>query len=66
MQYRGLWNSQAAGGVTRRCVAGTDTQRSASEVGLKEVRDRAGDSETGVKFGWEDAMVNHVEGSNEV
>jgi hypothetical protein len=47
-------------------VAGTDRLGSASEVGLNEVEDRAHDSETGVKSGWEDAMVNHVKGSTEV
>jgi hypothetical protein len=47
-------------------MAGTDTLGSASEVGLNEVENRPSDSETGVKSGQEDAMVNHVEGSTEV
>jgi hypothetical protein len=54
-----------SGGVMKRCVAGTDTVGSASEVGFSEVEDRAGDSETGVMSRQEDAMVNHVEGSTE-
>jgi hypothetical protein len=61
-----LWNSEVAGCVTRRCLAGTNTLGSASEVGFNEVEDRAGDSKTGVKSGQEDAMVDHVEGSTEV
>jgi hypothetical protein len=47
-----VWNSQVAGGVTRKCVAGTDTLESASEVGLNEDEDRAGESETGMKSGY--------------
>ena len=35
--------------MTRRCLAGTNTLGSASEVGFNEVEDRAGDSKTGVK-----------------
>jgi hypothetical protein len=46
-----LPESQVAGGVTKRCMAGTDTLGSASEVGFNEVGDRADDSETGVKSG---------------
>jgi hypothetical protein len=47
-QYRAWWNSQVAGDVTRRCMAGKDTLGSASELGFNKVEDRAGDSETGV------------------
>ena len=50
-QYRALWNSKFAGGVTRRWMAGTNTLGSASEVRFNEVEDRAGDSKSGVKSG---------------
>ena len=42
---------KVAGGVTRRCVAGTNTLGSACEVGFSEVEDRSGDSKTGMKSG---------------
>ena len=48
-QYRALWNSQVAGGVTRRCMAGTNRLGSASDVGFIEVEDRAGNSKSDVK-----------------
>ena len=50
-QYRALRNSEVARCVTRRCLAGTNTLGSASEVGFNEVEDRAGDSKIGVKSG---------------
>jgi hypothetical protein len=47
-QCGAFWKSQVAGGVKRRCVAVTGTLGTACEVGLNEVEDRDGDSETGV------------------